>query len=542
MIRPPENITALVGSTVEFSCSVGGNPFPEVSWWRNSPGGSMPLGRVRVLEDRTLRLEDVTLKDEGRYTCDVGNPAGSLTASAILSVHAAPTFTTRPLAQTVEVGQEVSFHCNANGSPKPFIFWSFEGDRMLVFPGTTSGNFEAFSGDGQSTLLLKNAQIQNSGTVIICSAVNWAGSVSTRTRLTVTSKEDRPPPVITRGPVNQTLPIYSMAVLTCEATGNPDPVISWYKGEVPVSPSDKINMTVKGKLTIAQLDKNDSGRYTCVASSHGGKATWSGYLRVENPKNPNINFFKAPEPVMLPGPPSRPHALNQSEGSVTITWAQNNKIGSSSLLGYQIELFGREDGVVPTWTVVARRISGPYFTQHLLSPGIPYTFLVRAENSHGLGPPSLLSEPIFVGLDNAQNWGNPEVTEISEARASLISESIAKLTEALPVLSTAVKLTWTILDTTYLEGLYIYYISLEDRLNLPKSYSMLTVLLDKGSTSGFTVNNLLKWSRYEFFLVPFYKTVEGQPSNSRFVRTLQDGKFCLFLFFFLELLSVITRY
>ncbi|KRT83579.1 Immunoglobulin, partial [Oryctes borbonicus] len=421
-----------------------------------------------------------------------------------------------------QVGQEVSFHCNANGSPKPFVFWSFEGDRMLVFPGTISGNFEAFSSDGQSTLILKNAQIQNSGTVIICSAVNWAGSISTRTRLTVTSKEDRPPPVITRGPVNQTLPIYSVAVLTCEANGEPQPVISWYKGDVPVAPSEKVNMTAKGKLIIAQLDKNDSGRYTCVASSRGGKATWSGFLRVENPKNPNINFFKAPEPVMLPGPPSRPHALNQSEGSVTITWAQNNKIGSSSLLGYQIELFGREEGVIPTWTVVARRAPGPYFTQHLLTPGVPYTFLVRAENSHGLGPPSMLSEPIFVGLDNAQNWGNPEVTEISEARASLISESIAKLTEALPVLSTAVKLTWTILDTKYLEGLYIYYISLEDQLNLPNSYSMLTVLLDKGSTSGFTVNNLLKWARYEFFLVPFYKSVEGHPSNSRLVRTLED--------------------
>lgn len=515
---------AIVGADVEFACGVGGDPLPDVLWRRNSPGGTMPLGRVRVLEDRTLRLERVALSDQGRYTCEADNPAGAITASATLTVHEPPTFSTRPLAQTVEVGQNVSFQCNAHGSPKPFIFWSFEGDRSLIFPGTVSANYEAFmSHEGQSTLVFKNVQLQNSGTVIICSVVNAAGSASTRTRLTITSKEDRPPPVIIRGPVNQTLPINSVASLSCEALGNPSPIISWYKEGIPVVASDKVEMLKDGGLEISNLSKDDSGIYTCVASSRGGKATWTGYLRVENPKNPNINFFKAPEPVMLPGPPSRPHALNQSEGSVTITWGQNNKIGSSSLLGYQIEIFGREEGVIPSWTIVGRRISGPTFTQHLLTAGVPYTFLARAENSHGLGPPSRLSEAIIVGSDNAQNWGNPEVTVLSEARASLVSGKIVQLTEAVPVLSTAIKLTWDILDGQYVEGLYIYYVSLDGAPDLPKSYSMLTVL-HTGGSSGFTVNNLSKWSRYEFFLIPFYKTVEGQPSNSRIVRTLEDGK------------------
>lgn len=509
---------------MEFACGVGGDPLPDVLWRRNAPGGTMPLGRVRVLEDRSLRLERITLQDQGRYTCEADNPAGALTASATLTVHAVPTFNTKPLAQTVETGQKISFQCNAQGNPRPFVFWSFEGDRSLIFPGTPSGNFEAFaSSDGHSTLILRNAQVQNSGTVIVCSAVNAAGSTSARTRLTVTSKEDRPPPVIIRGPVNQSLPIHSVAILTCDATGNPEPVIDWYKEDVPVQSNEKIRMSKPGRLEISHLEKEDSGMYTCVASSKGGKATWSGHLLVENPKNPNINFFKAPDAVMLPGPPSRPHALNQSEGSVTITWAQNNKIGSSSLLGYQIELFGREEGVTPTWTIVGRRIPGPTFTQHLLTPGVAYTFLVRAENAHGLGPPSQLSEPVFVGTDSALNWGNPEVTELSEARASLISGNIVQLTEAIPVLSTAVKLVWEILDAQYVEGLYIYYVPIDGAPDLPKSYGMLTVL-HTGGSSAFTVNNLAKWARYEFFLVPFYKTVEGTPSNSRIIRTLEDGK------------------
>lgn len=318
MIRPPEDITAVVGSTVEFTCATGGDPIPDVLWRRTAPGGTMPLGRVRVLEDRTLRLEQIVLLDQGRYFCDADNFAGAITASALLIVHAPPTFTTKPQSQAVEAGRDVTFHCNVKGNPPPFIFWTFEGDRALVYTGSNFANYEAFTtSEGFSTLVLKEAQVQDSGTVVICSAINAAGSVSSRTRLTVTSKEDRPPPIILSGPVNQSLPIDSVAYMSCEAEGNPKPVISWYKDGVPVSSSHKVNMSNPNHLEIQSLQKEDSGSYTCVASSRSGKATWSGHLLVENPKNPNINFFKAPEAVMLPGPPSRPHALNQSEGKVS---------------------------------------------------------------------------------------------------------------------------------------------------------------------------------------------------------------------------------
>ena len=40
----------------------------------------------------------------------------------------------------------------------------------------------------------------------------------------------------------------------------------------------------------------------------------------------------------------------------------------------------------------------------------------------------------------------------------------------------------------------------------------------------YIVANLLKFAAYEFFLVPFFQSVYGRPSNSRSVRTLQDGE------------------
>jgi len=70
------------------------------------------------------------------------------------------------------------------------------------------------------------------------------------------------------------------------------------------------------------------------------------------------------------------------------------------------------------------------------------------------------------------------------------------------------------------EGLYVRF---RDLSGGSEQYNMVTVL--NAAASAYTVSNLKKFTKYEFFLVPFYKTVEGQPSNSHTVQTLQDGTF-----------------
>lgn len=38
------------------------------------------------------------------------------------------------------------------------------------------------------------------------------------------------------------------------------------------------------------------------------------------------------------------------------------------------------------------------------------------------------------------------------------------------------------------------------------------------------VSNLKKYTKYEFFIAPYYRSVEGQPSNSKIIQTFEDGK------------------
>lgn len=73
------------------------------------------------------------------------------------------------------------------------------------------------------------------------------------------------------------------------------------------------------------------------------------------------------------------------------------------------------------------------------------------------------------------------------------------------------------------------YVRFRDLSGGSQKYNMVTVL-NAGATS-YTVTNLRKFTKYEFFLVPFFKSVEGQPSNSKVIQTLEDGMYRHFVLF-----------
>lgn len=100
----------------------------------------------------SLRIDRVTSADTGLYTCRAESQAGTSVASASLTVHckyyfinlyvvhiygfhnfvflALPHFTRMPSDQTAWEGEAVSFPCEAEGSPKPLIFWTMEGSQV----------------------------------------------------------------------------------------------------------------------------------------------------------------------------------------------------------------------------------------------------------------------------------------------------------------------------------------------------------------------------------------------------------------------------
>jgi hypothetical protein len=76
-----------------------------------------------------------------------------------------------------------------------------------------------------------------------------------------------------------------------------------------------------------------------------------------------------------------------------------------------------------------------------------------------------------------------------------------------------------IVNGQYVEGFYIYSI----KVNSNGVYKMLTAI-HGGGASACTITQLERNTVYDFFLIPFYKSIEGKPSNLIQTATLEDGK------------------
>ncbi|XP_076310348.1 roundabout homolog 1-like isoform X3 [Tachypleus tridentatus] len=506
-IREPQDISTLTDKNVEFECKVGGDPRPNVTWRRKD--GNMPNGRAEMGEDKSLRIKHVFPSDEGTYICEAENPVGSISASATLTVHSHPTFLMRPKNQTIGLNGYVQFECVATGNPPPSIFWTKEGNQVLMFP---DNNYGRFSVTQEGTLVISGVTKDDQG-FYICSALSILRSAMTKAYLEVTAVADLPPPVIVFGPTNQTLRQYTTTMLPCEASGIPTPQLTWFFNSSPLPKSvPRFVVLDTGTLQINNLQSSDSGLYTCTASSESGKSSRSAYLSVESPRNPNAIFHRMPDPSTLPGPPSKPTAFNITETTITLTWHWNPKVGESPLIGYNVEYYSSV--LHSGWLLAAHRIQGENFILRNLRPDTPYIFLVRAENSHGLGPPSPLSDVI-------RTMGQPvhilSDFDLEEARLRL-SMCNVRLQDVRAINSTTVKMIWEMQgDPNYVEGFYIRFRDVSDG---PRKYKILTVLT--GLASSYIITDLKKFRKYEFFLFPFYRSVEGPPSNSRLVQTLED--------------------
>ena len=89
-----------------------------------------------------------------------------------------------------------------------------------------------------------------------CAAVSESGSILTRAEVNVAKDADRPPPIIQLGPVNQTLPIRTVASLPCQASGTHFETISWLKDGVPLSTLDDRRHVIDSDNTLSIKSKN----------------------------------------------------------------------------------------------------------------------------------------------------------------------------------------------------------------------------------------------------------------------------------------------
>ncbi|XP_030327550.1 roundabout homolog 1 isoform X7 [Strigops habroptila] len=513
-VKRPSNLAVTVDDSAEFKCEARGDPVPTVRWRKDD--GELPKARYEIRDDHTLKIRKVMAGDMGSYTCVAENMVGKAEASATLTVQVVsepPQFVVKPRDQVAALGRTVTFQCEATGNPQPAIFWRREGSQNLLFSYQPPQSSSRFSVSQTGDLTITNVQRSDVG-YYICQTLNVAGSIITKAYLEVTDViADRPPPVIRQGPVNQTVAVDGTLVLNCVATGTLMPTILWKKDGILISTQDsRIKQLETGALQIRYAKLGDTGRYTCIASTPSGEATWSAYIEVQEFGVP-VQPPRPTDPNLIPSAPSKPEVTDVSRNTVTLSWQPNLNSGATPT-SYIIEAFSHASG--SSWQTVAENVKTESFAVKGLKPNAIYLFLVRAANAYGLSDPSQISDPVKTqdvpptsqGVDHKQVQ-----RELGDVVLHLHNPTILS--------SSSIEVHWTVdQQSQYIQGYKILY------RPTSASYGESEWLIFEVRTptkNSVIIPELKKGVNYEIKARPFFNEFQGADSEVKFAKTLEEA-------------------
>lgn len=212
-------------------------------------------------ETGSLHFASILASDAGQYQCELLIDGKSVISSntGTLEVIEQLKFMPQPTSKNLELGSVSKVHCKAQGTPLPQVKWMRETqlplpenvtdhNGTLVFRGVTNDQ------RGQYTCFASNTQGQISATVSI--------NVVVSPRFTV-------PPVVP-GEVAEG----DVAIMHCQATGEPKPTIRWDKDLEYLNENNtdttRFHMLENGTLEILNVQPEDEGRYGCTIGSSAG--------------------------------------------------------------------------------------------------------------------------------------------------------------------------------------------------------------------------------------------------------------------------------
>uniref|UniRef100_A0A915CWM9 Uncharacterized protein n=1 Tax=Ditylenchus dipsaci TaxID=166011 RepID=A0A915CWM9_9BILA len=252
------------GSQLALDCLAKGHPTPEIVWRKN--GATItPTLKTRLL------LENLTSGENGRYTCEATNEAGTAVADFVVEVLIKPRMKDHSAELRVVEGERAKLDCKADGYPEPTIKW-MRGGR----PITDMTNF-ILSPRGETLMILRTKR--SDGGAYSCNVKNSAGEIEAPfTVIVLTAPHieqtiDQNPRVINNNSI----------VLDCPILGHPRPEVVWMK-EGKILTYD-LNMVKEGQnnLKIHRISVSDAGRYTCFAKNEVGSLNTDYQLEVLAP-------------------------------------------------------------------------------------------------------------------------------------------------------------------------------------------------------------------------------------------------------------------
>ncbi|CAL8299347.1 unnamed protein product [Boreogadus saida] len=269
----PRDVDVTSGNTVYFTCRAEGNPKPQIIWLRNNNALNMrDDSRLNLLEDGTLMIQDTRETDQGVYQCMAKNVAGEVKTSEVtlryFGAPSRPSFVIQPQNTEVLVGESVTLECSATGQPQPRVSWT-KGDRTPL-PSDARVNITPSGG-----LFIQNT-VPEDGGQYTCFASNNVDTIHAGAHIIVQAV-----PQFTVTPQDQSALEGHTVDFPCQASGNPQPVIAWTRGNSPLPQDRRHQVLSSGTLRVSRVAAHDEGQYECQAVSPVGTVRAAAQLSIQ---------------------------------------------------------------------------------------------------------------------------------------------------------------------------------------------------------------------------------------------------------------------
>ncbi|XP_047645336.1 receptor-type tyrosine-protein phosphatase F isoform X9 [Phacochoerus africanus] len=350
--------------TATMLCAAGGNPDPEISWFKDflpvDPASSN--GRIKQLRSGALQIESSEESDQGKYECVATNSAGTrYSAPANLYVRVrrvAPRFSIPPSSQEVMPGGSVNLTCVAVGAPMPYVKWMMGAEELTK---------EDEMPVGRNVLELSNVVRSANYT---CVAISSLGMIEATAQVTVKALPKPPIDLV----VTETT---ATSVTLTWDSGNSEPVSYYgiqYRPAGTEGPFQEVDGVATTRYSIGGLSPFSEYAFRVLAVNSIGRGPPSEAVRARTGE-------QAPS-----SPPRRVQARMLSASTMLVQWEPPEE-PNGLVRGYRVYYTPDSRRPLSAWHK-HNTDAGLLTTVGSLLPGITYSLRVLAFTAVGDGPPS----------------------------------------------------------------------------------------------------------------------------------------------------------